>query len=234
MDAFVVAPVSVLRAPAGRHPRDILPGCRTMIIFGTEIPDPFFAGTSREKKSAARQILNSLESTAVSLKNQLEQDGYPSVAILPSLPLKAEHGLVRGILSLKHCARDAGFGTIGDNSLLIHPVFGNCLALGAVITEMEIDPTPAFARLPECTRCNRCAESCPGGAIHDGVVDITACRNLRDYAGPFIPLVKFVLKGGWSSRVMMSLVNRVGGMIEAGASCSACVVSCPYFHKGKR
>src|SRR5512145_643880 len=108
MDAFVIAPVSVIGAPAGRHPRDLLPSCRTILIFGRVMPDEFFTGTDREKKKATRDLKEALESTAASLNDLLESEGHPAVPVFPSLPLEAGHGKIRGKLSLKHCARDAG------------------------------------------------------------------------------------------------------------------------------
>jgi epoxyqueuosine reductase QueG len=235
MDAFVIAPVSVIGAPAGRHPRDLLPSCRTIVIFGRVMPDAFFFGTDLEKKSATRDLMNALKSTAAGLNALLESEGHPAVPVFPFLPLEAGQGQIRGKLSMKHCARDAGFGTIGENTLLVHPVYGNRLALAAVITEKEMEPTPPLTDLPACTRCNRCVNACPTGAIHNGVVDLTSCRNLTDYApGPLLSLTKYALSGGVSARIMTALVNRLGAMAEIEAGCTACVTSCPYFHKGKR
>lgn len=238
MDAFTVTDISAIRAPEGRHPRDILPSCRTIIIFGKVMPDRYFTGTSREKTAETRLLKVTLEKAAFALQKQLEETGSMAVAILPSDLLDVKEGAIRGLLSLKHCARDAGLGTIGENTLLINPEFGNRLALAAVITDREIEPPLPVPVLPQCTRCNRCIQSCPAGAISNGTVDCMACRCLTDYVPRlFLPVVRWgvrAMPGRWSARCMTVIMDRAESIIDIQATCAECVTSCPYFHKGKR
>ena len=232
---YCIARADAIRAPAGRHPRDILPGCRTIIIFGIPMPDRLFSGTEAEQVAETDRLREALESSATGLRDILVQAGAASEAILPSLPLKVEEGILRGRLSLKHCAADAGFGTIGDNTLLVHPRYGNRLALAAVLTAMALDPLPIPAPLPECTHCNRCATACPDGAIHDGAVRQTLCRNLSDYVPrPVRPLAWRLMRGRYSARIATVLLNMAASCFEIRSTCSACVTACPYFHKGKQ
>ena len=236
IDAFCIAGTATIRAPAGRHPRDILPGCRTIIIFGSVMPDRFFSGTEPEQARETKNLKERLEGSALGLRDLLIESGAASEAILPSLPLKVEDGLLRGRLSFKHCAADAGFGTIGWNSLLIHPVYGNRLALAAVLTEQSLAPSPHPAGpLPACTRCNRCVTACTPGAIHDGTVEITRCRNLADYVPrPLRPISWRLMRGRWSARFLTMLLHAAAQRIEIRATCTACMTACPYFHKEQR
>lgn len=228
--AYCVADVGIIRAPAGRHPRDILPSCRTIIIFGVVMPDRFFSGSEREQSEETNNIKQTLESTAFALRDLLERGGYASGAVVPFLQLVVEDGILRGRISLKHCAADAGFGSLGDNGLLIHPLYGNRLALAAAVTEGVIRPGLVQAGIAACTHCNRCATACTAGAIHNGVVTQTLCRNLTDYVPSlFRPLAWRLMRGRYSARLVTVLLNAAVSHVEIRGACSACMTSCPYF-----
>ncbi len=228
--AYCVADVRTIRAPAGRHPRDILPSCRTIIIFAIVMPDRLFFGTEREQSEATNAIRNTLESTAYSLRDLLEREGSASVAVVPFHQFVVQDGILRGRLSLKHCAADAGFGILGDNSLLIHPRYGNRLALAAAVTEQEIEPGPLQAGTATCTHCNRCTDACPAGAIRCGVVTQTSCRNLTDYVPhPLRPLAWRMMRGTWSARLVTVLLNMTASRVEIRGTCTACMTACPHF-----
>jgi epoxyqueuosine reductase len=227
---FSVADISQILAPAGRHPRDILPSCRTIIIFAVVMPDRFFFGTGKEQSDATNRIKKVLESTAYALRDLLEQNGSRTEAIVPFLRLVIEDGNLRGRLSLKHCAADAGLGTLGDNSLLIHPRYGNRLALAAVVTEQAIGTGPATGGTAACTHCNRCTDACAAGAIRGGVVTQTSCRNLTDYVPrPFRPLAWRMMRGRWSARLVTVLLNMAASRVEIRGTCTACMTVCPHF-----
>jgi len=238
IDAFCISDISRITAPADRHPRSILPLCRTIIIFGIALTDRFYFGTSEEQGAETRHLLATLESTVLALRDLLVQAGSATEVILP-LPLTINDGQVRGRLSLKYCAADAGLGTIGENTLLINPEYGNRLVLAAVITDREIASSIRPASLPACIHCHRCVEACPAGAISNGEVDMTACRSFISPIPRFIrPLAFRLMRGRWSARILTSVLNLAAPFlitrIDIPVSCTACVTACPYFHKGKR
>lgn len=81
----------------------------------------------------------------------------------------------KGILSMRHVAVQCGLGLIGKSSLLLNPGFGNMLALGAFLTDMEMksDPYSQDICLPNCSLC---VDSCPAHAILDKHIDQALCR----------------------------------------------------------
>jgi len=235
IDAFCIADTDRILAPSGRHPRDLLPDCRTVILFGTFMTDRLFSGTDEDRAEETGRIRVVLESAAIALQDRLTQSGSAAEAILPSFPLKVEGGRLQGRLSLKHSAADAGFGTIGDNTLLIHPVYGNRLALAAVITGQQIIPSRAPGVLLSCTHCHRCETACPEHAIHDGIVDQMRCRNLTDYVPAILrPLTWRLMRGRWSACFVTALVNSAGAHLVINSPCVACMTACPHFNKEKR
>lgn len=236
IDAFCIADISRIRAPADRHPCQVLPSCRTIIIFGLVTGDPFFSGTRGEQSAEARRCIDFLESTTLALRDLLVEAGFAAEAVLP-IPLEIHNGTIRGRLSLKHCAADAGLGTIGENTLLINPLYGNRLLLAAVITDKKTEATALPASLPACTHCHRCIAACPAGAIRDGEVVPDRCRALTGVIPRAVrPLAFRLMEGRWSAPVITAVLNlaapRLIHRIDIPVTCTACVTACPYFHKG--
>ena len=69
----------------------------------------------------------------------------------------------------------AGLGWRGRQGALVHPHWGCCLFLGAVVLDVALQPTGAPA--PDlCGDCRMCVSACPNGAIGpDGLVDARRC-----------------------------------------------------------
>ena len=111
----------------------------------------------------------------------------------------------------KEWASRAGLGTIGRNSLLIHPKYGSSIFLGFLLTTLGMEEfesgfakkEPNTAKNPgavnpsgdgehtdPCLGCRRCLDVCPTGAIlPDRTLDATKCLNYWtiEYHGVEIP-----------------------------------------------
>ena len=79
------------------------------------------------------------------------------------------------LLEREHAMR-AGLGLVGKHTLLIEPGVGSWMLLGAVVTTLEIEPTPPrFDRPDPCGTCTRCIDACPTQAITPFSVDASRC-----------------------------------------------------------
>ena len=73
-------------------------------------------------------------------------------------------------------ARRAGIGFYGKNTMLITREHGSWVVLGTLVTDVEIDASPALDL--DCGRCTLCIDACPTGALDvPGVLDANLCLS---------------------------------------------------------
>lgn len=58
----------------------------------------------------------------------------------------------------------SGLGCIGDNGLLIHPVYGSWVFIAAIVTDLDL-PLPPAAPPQGCLHCGACAAACPAACL---------------------------------------------------------------------
>ncbi len=108
-------------------------------------------------------------------------------------------------------ARDAGLGEIGRMGLLMTPELGPRVRIAVVTTDL---PLVADLRKPDpsvidfCSKCNKCADVCPGRAISfDDRSEIDRIRRWQI-----------------NSEACFTLWTKIG------TDCGRCVTVCPYSH----
>ena len=84
-------------------------------------------------------------------------------------------------------AQNAGLGTIGRNTMLIHPEWGSHFFLAAFLTTEELPASKPLEFHP-CVDCQRCQKACPNGALSEPFrLDARKCVNYWtiEHKGPF-------------------------------------------------
>ncbi|MGH3136941.1 MAG: tRNA epoxyqueuosine(34) reductase QueG [Gaiellaceae bacterium] len=86
----------------------------------------------------------------------------------------------------REAAVRAGIAFYGKNTLAITRRHGSWVVLGALVTDVEIEPSPALEL--DCGSCRLCIDACPTGALDEpGVLDATKCLSYWTQAPSPIP-----------------------------------------------
>jgi epoxyqueuosine reductase len=174
----IASPDRFAEAPEGFHPLDVLPSCRSVIVFA----NAFLAGTvycgTTVPYTIVRNILSDrMDKMAVQFCMDLEREGIVAVPCGTNGPTEFDVHTQRrrNIVSAKHCAQAAGMGVIGKNTLLITPEYGNMVWLSVVLTELELEADPLLEAGYCPPACHLCIDACPAGALGEPAMDQEAC-----------------------------------------------------------
>ncbi len=86
----------------------------------------------------------------------------------------------------REAAARSGVGFYGKNTMLITRRHGSWVVLGTLVTDQELEPTPALGL--DCGSCTLCIEACPTGALDEpGTLDATKCLSYWTQAPTAIP-----------------------------------------------
>ncbi len=80
----------------------------------------------------------------------------------------------------------AGIAFYGKNTMAITRRHGSWVVLGALVTEVEVEPSPPLDL--DCGACRLCIDACPTGALDEpGTLDATKCLSYWTQAPSPIP-----------------------------------------------
>jgi epoxyqueuosine reductase len=86
----------------------------------------------------------------------------------------------------REAAVRAGIAFYGRNTMAITRRHGSWVVLGALVTDVEIEPSPALGL--DCGSCRLCIDACPTGALDEpGVLDATKCLSYWTQAPAPVP-----------------------------------------------
>jgi epoxyqueuosine reductase len=152
-------------------PGAFLEGARTVVVVALpcHAPDPPATGGGTRGRVAryarGRDYHRVFESKLRRLAKALREE----------LGAQARTTVDYGPLLERPLAAVSGLGWFGKSTMILAPGFGPWVLLGALATDLVIDPDPRLAK--SCGACTRCVVACPTGAIspEGGVVDSRLC-----------------------------------------------------------
>lgn len=114
-----------------------------------------------------RQINYFLDQLALKISSFVQEEGWQALPIPASQVLDWEK--LKGHLSHKKVAQEAGLGWIGRSNLLVNPKYGARIRLVTILTNF-----PLWCDQPQeesCGSCRACLSVCPAGAIKESLKD---------------------------------------------------------------
>lgn len=196
--------------PARRtDPREVLPGCRSLIAVGmnyyTDRRADERPGYGRIARYAWGQDYHDV------LRARLEQLEARIKVLAPDAQTRSY--VDTGPVMEKAWAQQAGLGWIGKHSNLVSTRYGSWLVLGEILTTLELDADEPATDL--CGTCTLCIKACPTGAIAEPyVVDARRCVSY---------LTIELHKPG--DEIPAELATKLGNRIFG---CDDCLDICPY------
>ncbi|MCL2391586.1 MAG: 4Fe-4S binding protein [Oscillospiraceae bacterium] len=163
------------QSPKGNHPCDILPGCKSVIVIGSNLLDGVVQANFRAFEDG-RQDLKGIYGTYgyTMLPNfELTYSCYAIAKFIESntgaLATPCSTGpMTNGMqISIRHAAVAAGLGEFGYMSIVLTPEYGPRIRFGVILTTLELEQSPMYngPRLCNPEKCGICAMVCPTGAI---------------------------------------------------------------------
>lgn len=167
-------------APEGFHPRDVLPSCKSVVVFAKKFPVGTLHCKTTVPYTIARNMLSDmLDKMSVQFCIDMEQYG---VVAVPTGTISHNQdddktGRWRSIVSAKHCAVAAGLGRIGKNTLVTTPEYGNMVWLNAVLTDAPLAADRVLTGDPCPSGCTFCIDNCPAKALGNPEMKQRACHS---------------------------------------------------------
>ncbi|MHB1629417.1 MAG: tRNA epoxyqueuosine(34) reductase QueG [Bacilli bacterium] len=110
-------------------------------------------------------------------------------------------------------AERAGIGFVGKNCMVITKEYGSWVFLGALLTDVRIEPQSSPMSMDSCGDCDLCLTACPTGALREPfVLDSQSCLSYLTQS-----------KGMIAEEYRAALGRRVWG-------CDTCQTVCPKNH----
>jgi epoxyqueuosine reductase len=157
------------------HPETLLPGARTVISAAL----CYYAPEPDRPDGHGRLPRYTWRDAYAELREKLDRLG------------RRLGGAYRVLVDAnQHVDREAaarsGVGFYGKNTMLITRRHGSWVVLGALVTDVELDPTPPLGL--DCGECRLCIDACPTGALDEpGTLDATRCLSYWTQAPASIP-----------------------------------------------
>lgn len=175
------------RAGAYQHPENVLPGVRSVVMVAMNYHDGGRTESASVNGGRVAKYATGAADYHDVLKQRLKQlaaflheqrPGCRTRPVVDTAPLLE-----------RDFARLAGLGWFGKNTMLINRRLGSWLFLGALLTDVRLEPD-APHQTSHCGTCTRCLDACPTDAfVEPYVLDARRCISyltieLRDQPVP--------------------------------------------------
>ncbi|MGD9031571.1 MAG: hypothetical protein PVJ69_13405 [Desulfobacteraceae bacterium] len=166
MDLVGIASTETLNAntPEGyNRPEEILAECRNIIVVALRWSDPLVDGLPELRAMYSRMMImmnNQIDQTLLRISSFLTAKGFLALPVHASDPY--DLSALKGILSHKHAAVQAGLGEFGLSNLLLTPRFGPRQRFGQILTDAELIPDKPL----ESSLCEKTIQKCGFACIN--------------------------------------------------------------------
>jgi epoxyqueuosine reductase QueG len=162
--------LSELTPDGYNRPNDIFAECKSSIVIALRWADPLVDGLPEIRAMYSRMMImmnNELDQTLLRTARFITEKGFFAMPVHASDPY--DLNALKGVLSHKHAAVQAGLGEFGLSNLLLTPQFGPRQRFAQLLTDAElVHDKPLNSNLCEETipECNfGCINICPRGVI---------------------------------------------------------------------
>jgi epoxyqueuosine reductase QueG len=162
-------------SPEGKHPCDILPGCKSVIVVAAKLLDGVVQANFRAFEEGKNNLKGIFGTYGYTLTPNFELT-YVCYAISKFIETNAgaittpcsTGPMTNGLqISIRHAAVAAGLGELGYMSIVLNPEFGPRMRYGVILTQLELEEDPMYNGPKLCNpeKCGICVKVCPTGAI---------------------------------------------------------------------
>jgi epoxyqueuosine reductase len=166
---------TMARPEVSCHPERILDGARTVVAAAL----CYFAEGTEPGADEGRLPRYTWRDEYARLRERLERLGHALGGSYRVLVDENDH-------VDREAAVRAGIAFYGKNTMAITRRHGSWVVLGALVTDVEIEPSPALGL--DCGSCRLCIDACPTGALDEpGELDATKCLSYWTQAPASVP-----------------------------------------------
>ena len=156
----------------GRHPLDLWKECRSVISFavacspkGNNTYLGFYAPYQEKNRMVGGPVPDYIQSYEYAMDRLFRP--YIASITLKGMTFLDTNGCNVSFSApqMKLSAFEAGIGVYGRSGLIIHPVIGNRIRLGAIMTGVVLEPDGRLEGFDPCEHCDQCIKICPAKAF---------------------------------------------------------------------